>query len=224
MLDLVDQRIAPHQRRAISITYFTITVNKTYLGLLGAVACATSASAVPIAYGGHYYEVVPASQITWDDALNAALSSSYLGLQGHLVTITSAAEHAAVNGMIASQGFGEMWAGGYQNPITEANKQANWTWVNGEGTFPGVDSTTPYAQWNSGEPNDYYGVASEQHLGLNLGPGFNDEGNLSLIYGYVVEYDPNTIDPRKAPDAGATAPMLAGALALLGVVSRRARK
>lgn len=197
-------------------------MKKTYLSLAGALAC-VSASAAPVEYGGHYYAVIPAQSITWIDAFNAALSSSYLGFQGHLVTITSAAEHTAVNGMIASQGFGEMWAGGFQNPVTETGQTANWTWVNGEGTFPGVNSSSPYASWNGGEPNDYYGVASEQYLGLNLGPGFNDEGNLGLIYGYVVEYDPTTIDPRGVPDGGSSAIML-GATAVLVAGIRRSRK
>jgi hypothetical protein len=171
---------------------------------------------------GHYYDVIGAPSITWDDARAAALSSFYLGLQGHLATITSAEEHGYVNAAIVASGSGEMWAGGYQNPITETDSKAGWTWVNGEGPFPGVDSASPYASWNGGEPNDFYGTASEQHLGLNRGPGFNDEGNLGLITGYVIEYDPDTIS--EIPDSSTTASLLAGALTLLATVSRRFRK
>lgn len=185
-----------------------------------------SAWALPIeGDGGHYYDVIQAPGITWADARVAALSSYYLGLQGHLVTITSAAEHAFVNAAIIANGGGEMWAGGYQNPAGETDPKAGWTWVNGEGNFPGYNSTTPYAFWNGGEPNDAYGPGSEQYLGLNHGPGFNDEGNLDLIFGYVIEYDPNTIpDVPGVPDAGTTASLLAGAFAMLGVVSRRFRR
>lgn len=185
-----------------------------------------SAWALPIAGdNGHYYDVIQARNITWADARVAALSSYYLGLQGHLATITSATEHAFVNAAIAANGGGEMWAGGYQNPESETNPQAGWTWVNGEGNFPGYNSTTPYASWNAGEPNDYFGAGSEQYLGLNHGPGFNDEWNLDLITGYVIEYDPNTIpDVPGIPDTGATASLLAGAFALLAAVSRRVRK
>jgi hypothetical protein len=71
---------------------------------------------------------------------------------------------------------------------TNPPPQANWTWVNGEGSFPGFDSVSPYAHWNPGEPNDGFGL--EQHLGLNWFAGwFNDEANLNHITGYVVEYD-----------------------------------
>jgi len=173
---------------------------------------------------GHYYDVVAAPNIAWADARVAALLSYHGGLQGHLVTITSADEHAFVNGIIQAARLGEIYAGGYQNPDTEADKFANWTWVNGEGTFPGVDSASPYAKWNPGEPNDYYGVRSEQYLGLNLGPGFNDEGNLALITGYVIEYDPNTITDVPIPDGGSTLALLGGAFAFVGAARRKFRR
>jgi hypothetical protein len=197
---------------------------KTILAGLMVSLAAASAWATPLEYDGHYYAVVSAPQITWNDARVAALSSYYLGLEGHLVTITSAGEDAAVGELISTAGLGEVWAGGYQNPITETTPTAGWTWVNNEGTFPGVNSTTPYANWNSGEPNDAYGPGSEQYLGLNLGStgGFNDEGNLSFITGYVIEYDPNTV--YDVPDTASTGVLLTGAVGVLGMVSRRLRK
>jgi hypothetical protein len=205
---------------ALGIARHISVVKKALVqGLMLSVLCG-SASAVPLPFGTHYYDVVPAAGITWDAAKDAALASFYLGLEGHLVTITSPAEHAFVNTVIAAAGLGEIYAGGFQNPVTETNPQGGWTWVNGEGTFPGVDSVSPYATWNSGEPNDFYGSASEQYLGLNLGPGFNDEGNLELITGYVIEYDPNTIRPT-VPDGGSTVALLGGVLALLGLAYHR---
>src|SRR5512133_3161391 len=107
--------------------------------LVSASLVSTAAWAIPIANpgNGHYYDVIPAPGITWQDARAAALSQSFLGLQGHLATITSADEHGYVNLAIQQNGGGEMWAGGYQNPENETNPQAGWTWVNGEGTFPG---------------------------------------------------------------------------------------
>ncbi len=160
----------------------------------------------------------------------------YGGYEGHLVTITSQAEDTFVGNLVQSTslpGQGEVWAGGYQNPVTELVATAGWTWVNNEGTFPGVDSSAPFANWNPGEPNDAYGAGSEQYLGLNLNGsdvgGFNDEGNLYYISGYVVEFDPNTVGngglaPGYVPDAGSTMGLLSGALTLLGMASRRLRK
>jgi hypothetical protein len=195
-------------------------MKKNFAGILVSLVC-VSGWATPMPYNGHYYDFISDPGVTWSDARAAALSASYLGLVGHLVTITSAGEDTFVGGIIFG---GEAWAGGYQNPVTETDPQAGWTWVNGEGSFPGVSSASPYANWNTGEPNDAYGSASEQYMGLNLGNpgGFNDEGNLSLIGGYVIEYDPTTIND--IPDAASTAVLLTGALAVLGTVSRRLRK
>jgi len=204
-------------------------MKKTALVAAVSVTC-VSAWALPILdpANGHYYEVIPAAGITWDNAHAGALSHFYLGLQGHLATVTDSLEDGYVGAAVTAAGNGEFWLGGSQNPTTELVKTAGWTWVNGEGTFPGVNGASgfdnAYSNWNPGEPNDAYGAGSEQYLGINLGVvgGFNDEGNLGLIGGYVIEYDPHTIND--VPDGGLTASLLGGALMLMATVSRRIRK
>lgn len=193
-----------------------------------------SVNSAPVAYNGHYYEVFPLPagvvEMPWVDANAAANALTYLGLQGHLVTITDAAEDAFVRDLAWREIMGEVWAGGfqqYQDPAIPADPEAGWTWVNGEGSFAGNNSGPGYAAWSSlhgtvthpAQPDDYHGNASEQYLGLNLwGPtdGWNDEGIVGLVKGYVVEYE-----SRGVPDSGSTA-LLAG-LALLGsaVAGRR---
>jgi hypothetical protein len=198
-------------------------MKKPLLTLILSLSCTSVWAQIHDSANGHYYDVIQAPEITWADARAAALNKYFNGLEGHLATITSSDELGFVDQAIQNSSGGEMWVGGYQNPTTETDPQAGWTWVNGEGSFPGVNSVTPFAQWNSGEPNDYYGPGSEQWLGTNLGSGdFNDEGNLLEITGYVIEYDTHTI--RDVPDASATALLLGGALALLGIFGRRARK
>ena len=179
---------------------------------------------------GHYYEVISAPGITWMSAETAALSLYYMGLEGHLATVTSADEDTYVGNAVAAAGSGEFWLGGYQNPKTETTATAGWTWVNGEGTFPGVNGASgfdnAYSNWNPGEPNDAYGPGSEQYLGINLGHlgGFNDEGNLGLIGGYVVEFDPYTNPNAGVPDGGATMALLGISLTGLAAFARRLRK
>jgi PEP-CTERM motif-containing protein len=197
-----------------------LSVRNLFLSLVVSAVLSTSAWASPVPFNGHYYDVIRAAGITWNDARAAALSQFFLSLQGHLVTITSAGEDTAVHNMILTNGGGEMWAGGYQNPVTETNPFLGWTWVNGEGTFPGVSSASPFANWSGGEPNDFYGPASEQYLGLNFGTGWNDEGNLSLITGYVIEYDPNTINDVVPEPISLT---LVGT-GILGLVARHRRR
>ncbi len=79
--------------------------------------------------------------------------------------------------------------------------------MNGEGTFPGVNSDPGYANWASGEPNDTGGPGMEQYLGLGLldyipTPTWNDEGNAGLIAGYVVEYERTGVPEGTAGLAG----------------------
>jgi len=160
---------------------------------------------------GHYYQIVASPGIDWNTADTTADGMIFNGLPGHLVTITSAAEDAFVSGLIAAGNFGELWAGGYQNPPTEPDPKAGWMWVDGEGTFPGSNSALPYAAWAPGEPNDFFGLASEQFLALNrYGPnaGWNDEGYAPNISGYVVEYQAN----QAVPDGASTLWLLASSL------------
>jgi hypothetical protein len=122
---------------------------------------------------------------------------TYDGASGHLATITSAAEDAFIDGAIAGGGLGEVWAGGFQSPITETDPTAGWTWVNGEGAFGA------YQPWGTNpEPNDNYGPASEQYLGLNAVNGWNDEGALGNITGFVVEFDSSQVPEGTAGLAG----------------------
>jgi hypothetical protein len=209
---------------------------KTTLGVLTVCLLSTSTWAAPIQWaiadGGndHWYEVVSAEGISWNAARSAALSMYYDGLQAHLATLTSEEELTFLDGVIQDQGLGEMYVGGYQNPSNEPDPKAGWTWVNGEGWFPGYDNyglgadpNVPFAHWNGNEPNDAYGTASEQWLGVGWAArSFNDEGNVANIDGYIVEYDPTTISD--VPDTSVTAPLLGGALALLMMVYRRIRK
>jgi hypothetical protein len=191
-----------------------VTIKAIGLAVLFVVGAAVPTQAAVMSPDGHYYEIyqfVPGQANTWDAANAAANASSYLGLPGHLATITSYDEDVLINGLVGQRG--EVWAGGYQNPIDQAVATAGWTWVNGEGTFG-------YSNWLGGEPNDAYGAGAEQYLGLGLGGafGWNDEGALGNITGYVVEYE------RSAVPEGTAG--LAGILAIVGLFAahRRVKK
>jgi hypothetical protein len=158
---------------------------------------AMSGFAVPMLWNvnGHYYELALAEGINWVDANAIAQSKNYNGWSGYLATVTSAEENSFIcDNLILPvivPGVDAVWAGGFQNPITTTDPAANWTWVNGEGSFPGNNQGPIYANWNVNEPNDAYGQASEQYLAIGVyGYLWNDEADLSHIHGYVVEYGP----------------------------------
>lgn len=153
-------------------------------------------------FGGSTYTVVGQSGVPWPSASAAAMDLSDATRTCHLATLTSASEDAFVENLRVTAGVspGEVWVGGEQDDAD------NWTWVNGEGPFPGGPGLPGgYENWQDGEPNDAGG--SEVYLGIGLGgPGWNDEANLGNIGGYVVECDaiePGedvTVFPPNIPD------------------------
>ncbi len=164
-------------------------------------AGATDCPVAPVYAGtneatGHVFEVYSAPRITWLKAKACAEDMVVGGVAGHLATITSSAEDAYVNDLRMNANLREVWVGGSQ--ITGAAEPGSgWFWENGEGSI-----TTPpapsYSNWLDGEPNNL--GDSESHLAIGLGDdfGWNDEGNLANITGYIVEYD----IPRAAECSG----------------------
>lgn len=155
-------------------------------------AMAAAAPAQPIRWSGngHYYELIK-DQVTWTDARDAAASSTYLGLTGRLVTITSAAENAFVVGRVASCEW--VWIG-----LSDAAQEGAFAWVNGE--------PLGYTNWYAGEPNDSDGedytelvAACEERRGFwNDVSNDHDGGRF-----YVVEYGAET---GQAPPGGPLLP------------------
>jgi hypothetical protein len=143
---------------------------------------------------GNYYELVydPFSWINWPDAKTLAETRTWGGVPGHLATIKDRAEDVFVElvrsvSLPASEpGWRqEVWVGGFQLPGHAPNE--GWQWVNNEGPIAG------YTNWEPGEPNDGYGVDSENFLTVGLWNefGWNDSGDYNSTYlpAYMVEYE-----------------------------------
>ena len=177
------------------------------IGLAAIGAHATSVAApAPVLHDGRYYQVVIAQGISWEAAKAAAEARTHQGIQGGLATIGSAEEDAFVHQLHpqAATGGTELWVGGYQVACSTSEPEpgCGWLWLNGDAISP-VNTTTPYTNWLNGEPNnlirtpDADNRASEDHLAIGLDGafGWNDEGHLPNIRGYIVEYgDKVTVD------------------------------
>jgi hypothetical protein len=140
---------------------------------------------------GHYYEAVDRQFVafSWTSANADANSRTFAGLQGHLATLTSAAETAFVVATFpqAASAFGYV-IGGFQLPGSP-EPGGGWQWVTGESFI--------YTNWISGEPNNAGGTEDIIHLrdgvghwnDLSSGPGGNGLwGPGSSSYGYLIEY------------------------------------
>jgi len=147
---------------------------------------------------GHYYEFVSAPGISWTAARAAASARTFNGLQGYLVTITSAAENAFMFNKVGTTA----WIGG-----SDAAQEGIWRWMDGPEAgqqFSGQIKTSScganvpaqlpnsYHNWGAGEPNDCGGFGSgsgaENYAHFRSDGLWNDFPNGASVSGYAVEY------------------------------------
>jgi len=148
-------------------------------------------AALPYSGNGHYYEFITAANPSWTTARDLAAARTYFGLQGYLVTSTSAGENAFISSKLSGQG----WLG-----ASDAGVEGVWKWVTGpengnqfwSGNYTGYVVT--YANWNTNEPND---AGSAEDYGQFLANGLWNDLPVSItgMEGYVVEYGGTSGDP-----------------------------
>ena len=80
---------------------------------------------------GHYYAVVSAPGISWDQARLDAAATSFMGATGHLVTSTDATEQAFIAGSLGNVQW--HWMGGFQNTQSPNYSEpgGGWEWITG---------------------------------------------------------------------------------------------
>ena len=162
----------------------------------------------------HYYEFVAANVITWTNAKTAAEARTYFGLQGYLATLASADE-AQIAGELAP---GTGWIG-----ASDQGSEGVWKWMTGpeagspfwNGNENGSIAAGMYANWNSGEPNNYDNNEDYAHIKddavQGLAGSWNDLPNNTTgqpsnyqAKGYVVEYGGMPGDPTLTISASTT--------------------
>jgi hypothetical protein len=130
---------------------------------------------------GHIYEYVGDST-SWDQAASLVASRSLAGVQGHLATVTTHSELAAVWGA-----FGTLYNGSERGiPWVAASDSADegvWRWVAGPEAGQLVDPSL----WAAGEPNNF-GEEDYAVLHWQRGNGLFFDYPTSLNQAYLVEY------------------------------------
>lgn len=134
----------------------------------------------------HIYMVVN-ENVTANNARTQAQTYTKYGFQGYLATITSADENNYVKDRLSTAG----WIGG-----SDAASEGVWRWLDGpeagqqfwSGAAGGSVTNDLYANWNTGEPNDYStGEDCAQFLSGSTGL-WNDLPCNSSTIPFVVEF------------------------------------
>ncbi len=133
-------------------------------------------SALHTTYDGHYYQVIQ-QRVNWNTA-----HQNCVNMYGHLATITSAEENAALARIVTNHG-GSTWLGACRESWIKADGDFNkWVWITGEEWV--------YSNWVSGEPNNYQNLPETcAHMYASSGL-WNDfhYGNTDAT-AYVCEWD-----------------------------------
>ncbi len=133
------------------------------------------------------FERVDSANVTFADAQAEAATRTYLGLNGELASVLSAAEQAAIEGLLAGAPS-SCWLGG-----SDAAVEGEWRWLDGtqfwQGNQAGSAVGGMYNNWNPGlEPNDAGG--NEDALEINAPTGlWNDLPVTFQLNCYYVRYN-----------------------------------
>jgi hypothetical protein len=119
---------------------------------------------------GHYYQLVD-SKVGFSSALSSAASMTYLGRQGYLATITSAAENAFAASLCPS-----CWIGG-----SDSAEEGVWRWVAGPESGQAINTSF----WGPGEPNN---AGNEDFLQL-ISTGLWNDATGAYAIPYLVEFE-----------------------------------
>jgi uncharacterized repeat protein (TIGR02543 family) len=160
---------------------------------------------------GHYYKIVtPGSTLNYASAVTAATAtgSNYLGLNGYLANITSAAEQAFQSTNINYSSHPTIWIGARER--AGAGNNGVWVWGDGPeadtqflvGNVNGSPAKAAvagqYNNFNSGEPNSNSGTTAGDDCGVgnfNNSDTWDDVACTALISKYLVEFGGRTSDP-----------------------------
>ncbi len=132
-------------------------------------------------FNGHAYAFIEEPDMPFDEAFLAAKVTTFVGSDGHLMTIESREEHNLVHRLFEKRGGGTGWIGGQRVITPGPNRVSNWYWVAGPsagikfwsgetGAVPGV-----FAQWANGQPSSNEDACCVQY-------GFSDEADSSAAW------------------------------------------
>jgi hypothetical protein len=163
-------------------------------GLLAAVAILPlgHAQAAPVQFGDNYYEYVTHEAISWADANTAASTSTFMGVNGHLATVTSSAENDFLVNLAPTYFVRQVaWLGGE----VDSSNTARWA------VGPEAGQLFSFSNFEGGQPDDGPGNVwmnvPTSFAGVAIGAWGDAAGGISgagnEVIGYFVEYQVGTV-------------------------------
>jgi hypothetical protein len=168
------------------------------------------ATAAPVQFGDSYYEFVQNEAVSWAAASSAASASTFMGVNGHLATVTSSAENDfLVNlGPVYAVAQGA-WLGG----AVDASQTPRWA------VGPEAGQLFSFSNFAAGEPNE-----GPSNVFVYLNTVFSGQwadagsGVSGEIAGYFVEYTAGTVP------LPAALPLMLTALGGMGLLGWRRKR
>ena len=162
-------------------------MRRLVLAIAAVVAVVSTAGAGPVVFNpanGHYYQFVEGTD-TWTNSRAAAASQSFLGMTGHLATISNAAENTFVANLVST----------YSNPTNFRSRGWIGAFSTGGPTGPYrwvTDELFGFTNWAPGEPSN---AANELFVEMFASGQWNNNQNIDptaafRTSGYVVEFEP----------------------------------
>ncbi len=124
-----------------------------------------------------YYQFVYSPGITWTEAHDIAVSSTYSVFRGHLVTIDDQEENDFLTGLLSNNT--RAWIGLY-----DVTTEGDYKWV--------TDETFSYTNWDTSQPSNSTGENYVEFYG-DSGKWNDNTNNSTDIDGYIIEYRTQSI-------------------------------
>lgn len=143
---------------------------------------------------GHFYAVseyflLGTDSSSWDAAKVGAESLEFIGIRGHLATITTASEEAFIRMQLVTISGITRWIG-----ASDRGAEGDWRWMTGPEAGElfwrgGPDGQAfGYSNWQPGEPNDSGQIEDYAVFGYPGFHGWNDYPDKRDVRNYIVEF------------------------------------
>ncbi len=160
---------------------------KKYLAML-LLLLAPGAFAQVAVVGQAAFERVDSANVTFADAQAEAATRTYLGLNGELASVLSAAEQTAVESLLAGAPSTYCWMGGSDSAV-----EGEWRWLDGtqfwQGDAAGSAVAGQYTNWDVNEPNNFLTGDEDALTIVQANGGWNDYPETSPLGCYIVRYN-----------------------------------